>query len=68
MGAVPGVFSRIAVSAPPKDVAPITPPARYIASSESMVKVTGISRASAVVPPSPGITPKHSPSRTPSNT
>jgi hypothetical protein len=57
----PGVFNRIAVTAPPIGTPPITPPARASASVGSIPKVTGVRRASAVVPPSPGSTPTKSP-------
>ena len=65
LGAMPGVFSRIAETEPPNDVAPITPPIMVIASHGSMPKVSGIRSAIAVVPPSPGTAPKISPTKTP---
>ena len=67
MGAVPGVLSRIAEIEPPADTAPMMPPISIMACSDSMVKVSGISSAIAVVPPSPGITPNNRPTTTPMN-
>ena len=62
---MPGVLRRIAETEPPNEVAPMTPPIMVIASHGSMPKVSGISSAIAVVPPSPGTAPKTSPTRTP---
>ena len=62
---MPGVFKRIALTEPPVEVAAIMPPIRIMAWNGSMPKVSGIMRATAVVPPSPGIAPNQRPTADP---
>ncbi len=66
-GAAPGVFSSIADNEPPKGTPPMMPPTSTIAESASMPNVSGISSASAVVPPRPGMAPNNSPIAVPSD-
>jgi hypothetical protein len=63
---VPGVLSRIAVTEPPAGIAPMMPPAKNIAAVVSTPNVNGISNASAVGPPRPGMTPNRRPTSVPS--
>lgn len=55
----------MALTEPPVEVAAMTPPINIMACHGSMPNVNGISRATAVVPPSPGMAPNSNPTAEP---
>ena len=62
---VPGVFKRIAGTAPPVLAVPIIPANTYMATSGSHPKVNGMISVIAMTLPNPGITPNTTPSVVP---
>lgn len=61
----PGMFSKIAVIAPPYTAPTKTPHIRAGALCSSQEKVKVISSDTAIVPESPGMTPTHMPAAAP---
>ena len=63
----PGIFSKIALTAPPATVAVYTAPSKISPVMASMWKVKGMSRATAMVGLSPGSAPMINPPAVPAH-